>query len=144
MTGGCRCGALRYRLAPGLRPTVYACHCLDCQTWSGSAFTENAWLPREAISLDGPAATYTHDTPRGFVSEQVVCAVCHARICNASTAVPGLVVLRAGTLDASDRLEPVAHIWVRRKQPWLILPDGVPAWDETPPPEAFRAVLRRV
>ena len=37
--GGCRCGRVRYRVALPKLPNVYACHCRDCQTWSGSAFS---------------------------------------------------------------------------------------------------------
>ncbi len=29
-----------------------------------------------------------------------------------------------------DELRVFAHIWVKRKQPWLTLADGVPIWPE--------------
>jgi len=51
--GGCRCGAVRYRLASTQLPRAYACHCLDCQTWSGSAFSLNALLPEDGFSVSG-------------------------------------------------------------------------------------------
>ena len=63
------------------------------------------------------------------------------RIFNTKTARPGFVVLRAGTLDRSDELDVVAHIWVKRKQAWIAIPDGVPHWDESAPPEAMAAAL---
>lgn len=43
--GGCRCGAVRYVLALDTLPRTYACHCRDCQTWSGSAFSQQTFLP---------------------------------------------------------------------------------------------------
>jgi hypothetical protein len=53
-------------------------------------------------------------------------------------------VVRAGTLDRSDELEVVAHIWVKRKQPWLKLPAEVPAWSEAAPvAELLRALAPR-
>ncbi|WP_256262359.1 GFA family protein [Pseudomonas gingeri] len=55
--------------------------------------------------------------------------------------LPGLHVLRAGTLDNSPALQPVAHIWVQHKQAWLTLPDGIPSWPRSPTPEAFAAAL---
>lgn len=140
--GACRCEAVTYTVKTENLPTIYACHCVDCQTWSGSAFAEHALLPEEAIDISGPTTVYTHTGVGGFVSRQIVCEVCHTRICNSNSAVPGMLVLRAGTLEASDRLEPSAHIWVKRKQPWLVIPVGVPSWEETPSPLEFGAALQ--
>ena len=132
-TGGCRCGAVRYALALEALPRTYACHCRDCQTWSGSAFSQQTFLPEASLSVIGPLVVYELATPSGRVSTQRMCSVCHTRIYNSNSARPGIVVVRAGTLDRSDELDVVAHIWVRRKQPWLSLPEGVPAWPEAAP-----------
>ena len=37
--------------------------------------------------------------------------------------------LRAGTLDDTSQVLPAAHIFTRTKQPWFVLPDGVPAFE---------------
>ena len=139
--GGCRCGAVRYTLALDALPKTYACHCRDCQTWSGSAFSQQAFLPEAALSVTGPIAVYELTTPSGSKSIQRVCAVCHARVYNSNSARPGIVVVRAGTLDRSDELEVVAHLWVKRKQPWLEIPSGVPAWSESAPVAELLAAL---
>ena len=36
----------------------------------------------------------------------------------------GLVRVRGGTLDDASWLRPTRHIWTRRKQPWITLPEG--------------------
>jgi hypothetical protein len=131
--GGCRCGAVRYTLAVDALPRSYACHCRDCQTWSGSAFTLQTFVPEAALSVSGPLTVYDMVTPSGNQSRQRMCPVCHTRIYNTNSARPGVVVVRAGTLDRSDELDVVAHIWVKRKQPWLTLPPDVPAWPESAP-----------
>ena len=64
---------------------------------------------------------------------QRMCSACHARIYNTNSARPNVAVVRAGTLDRSSELRVVAHIWVKRKQPWLTLADGVLAWPEAAP-----------
>ena len=141
--GGCRCGAVRYTLALSALPRTYACHCRDCQTWSGSAFSQQTFLPEAALSVAGPVVIYEMTYPSGRVSTQRMCGVCHTRIYNANSARPGFVIVRAGTLDRSDELDVVAHIWVKRKQPWLTLPAGVPAWPEgAPPAELLRALAQ--
>ena len=35
--------------------------------------------------------------------------------------------VRVGTLDEPDRLPPDIHIFTSTKQPWVVLPPGVPA-----------------
>ena len=142
--GGCRCGAVRYTLALDVVPRTYACHCRDCQTWSGSAFSQQTFLPETALEVQGPVVVYELTNASGRISTQRMCGVCHARIYNTNSARPGVVVVRAGTLDRSDELEVAAHIWVKRKQPWLALPDGTPAWEEGAPlPELLKALAPR-
>jgi hypothetical protein len=139
--GGCRCGAVRYRLAVEAMPPAYCCHCLDCQSWSGSAFTEQAIVREGSIEVSGPTVEYSFRNYSGSTSRQFVCGVCHTRIYNVNTARPGIILVRAGTLDASDRIEPRAHIWVKRKQPWVVLPEGLPVFEEGAPLEAWREIL---
>ena len=139
--GGCRCGAVRYTLAMEALPATYACHCRDCQTWSGSAFSQQTYAPDDALSASGPIVVYELTTPSGRVSKQRMCGVCHTRIYNSNSARPGVVVVRAGTLDRSDELDIAAHIWVKRKQPWLTLPDGVASWPEGAPPAELAQAL---
>nr|AIA10448.1 glutathione-dependent formaldehyde-activating enzyme [uncultured bacterium] len=142
--GGCRCGAVRYTLALDALPTTYTCHCLDCQTWSGSAFSQQTFLPEAALDVTGPVVVYEFTTPSGNTSTQRMCGVCHARIYNTNSARPNVAVVRAGTLDRSNELRVLAHIWVKRKQPWLTLPEGVPTWPESAPAtELLHALAQR-
>ena len=38
LTGGCPCEAVRFEVS-AMQLLVYACHCTECQRWSGSAFS---------------------------------------------------------------------------------------------------------
>ena len=141
--GGCRCGAVRYKLALAALPRTYACHCHYCQTWSGSAFSQQAIVAESMFEVSGPLDVFGWKT-EDRVSRQRFCATCHNRLFNTNSARPGFIALRAGTLDDSDKLEVVAHIWVKRKQPWVIIPDGVPQWRENAPPmELAQALIPR-
>lgn len=143
IAGGCRCGACRYVVAGDAMPPVYCCHCRDCQTWSGSAFTQQAVIAIAAIEATGPVVTYSFQNPSGATSTQHICGTCHTRLWNTNTARAGIAVVRAGTLDASDTLVPRAHMWTSRKQPWLILDPAIPAWPESPAPAEFVAAIMR-
>ncbi len=142
--GGCRCGAVRYVLAAETMPPVYCCHCQLCQTWSGSAFSQQALIGDGAITVtQGQIAIYENVTASGGTSTQRVCGTCHTRLWNTNTARPGIAVVRAGTLDAAETLVPRAHIWTKRKQPWIVIAEEVPSWPENAPPAEFIAALGR-
>ena len=48
---------------------------------------------------------------------------------NYGGAADRLRFVRVGTLDDSGALPPDVHIYTRSKLPWVILPDGVPAFE---------------
>jgi hypothetical protein len=145
LEGGCRCGAVRYRVTVEKLPNVYACHCRDCQTWSGSAFSLQAILPENALEETGEPAIFELTSPTsGRTSRQRGCPVCFTRVFNTNSSRPGSVTLRAGSLDRSDELKVVAHIWTGRKMAGIVIPEGVPSWPETPPPADFVAALMRL
>jgi hypothetical protein len=142
--GGCRCGRIRYRLTAEKLPNVYACHCLDCQTWSGSAFSLQIFIPESQFELTGEPGLYELTSPEsGRTSRQRACPVCFTRIYNTNSARPGSVTLRAGTLDRSNDLNVVVHIWTKRKMAGIVIPDDVPSWPESAPPADFVAALVR-
>ena len=142
LKGGCRCGAVSYELASSGDLPVYCCHCLDCQKWSGSAFAEQAVIGESSIKVEGPVTRSPVTSRQGGQSIQYVCSICHSRIYSTNPTRPGIALLRAGTLDETDKLRPRAHVWVKRKQPWVTLPGDVPAFEEAPSPEEIRALLR--
>jgi hypothetical protein len=142
--GGCRCGRIRYRVKAERLPGVYACHCRDCQTWSGSAFSLQFIVPEEKLEVTGEPQLFELTSPDGSrTSRQRACPTCFTRVFNTNTRRPGLAVIRAGTLDRSDELRIVAHIWTRRKMDGIVIPDDTPSWPEGAPPEDFRAALNR-
>lgn len=143
ITGGCRCGAVRYTIAAERIDAVYCCHCTDCQRWAGSAFSEQAVIREDAINASGPVIEFTLTTPSGAQSHQRACGVCHNRLWNANSSRPGIVTVRAGTLDHNRTLSPRAHIWTKSKQPWVVLADDVPTFEENAPIAEFTAILTR-
>lgn len=142
LEGGCRCGRVRYRATADTLPNVYACHCRDCQTWSGSAFSLQFFHPDTLFEVTGEPALFQLTSPTsGRTSRQFACSVCFTRIYNTNSARPGFVTIRAGTLDRSDELKIVAHIWTKRKMAGVIIPDDVPSWPEGGTTAQFMAAL---
>lgn len=137
LTGRCRCGGVEYAIAMEALPATYACHCLFCQTWSGSAFALHALLPASLVDI----SEYAYAGEGGALSRHWSCPTCATRIANENGAVPGMIILRAGTLDRSGELVPAVHIWTSRKQPWVRIDKGVAAFEASLTPEEFGAAL---
>jgi hypothetical protein len=142
--GGCRCGEIRYSVKADKLPNAYACHCLDCQTWSGSAFSLQFIVPEDALTVTGTPHLYERPHPDGDrTSYQYGCAKCLTRVWNTNTRRPGLAVVRAGTLSNSDQISVIAHIWTKRKLTGIDIPADIPQWPEAAPPLDFIQVMSK-
>lgn len=130
--GGCLCGAVRYSIAVDAPSSCYACHCTDCQTQSGSALGLQMPVFEHLLSLEGELVTGTRTMPSGAAGTIHACAQCLIRIYASNSARPGIVILRAGTLDESKTLSPNAHLWVKSKQPWMVIPEDSVIYEEQP------------
>lgn len=132
LAGGCLCGAVRYTLREGFRFRPYACHCTDCQSRTGSAFSEHMLFVLTDMAITGELDAGDYAQSSGARSRIFGCARCKARIYATNDQRDGLASLRCGTLDASASLVPAAHIWVRSKQPWIRLPESAVTMDQQP------------
>jgi hypothetical protein len=129
LEGGCDCGAVRYRLlsAPMF---VHCCHCRDCQRQTGSAFVLNALIETERIAtLSGETHGLAMRTDSGRPHQIHRCTKCQTALWSVYGGLQQLRFVRVGTLDDPTALKPDVHIFTRSKQPWVALPDGVPAFE---------------
>jgi hypothetical protein len=129
--GRCACGAVRYRL--NAKPLiVHCCHCTWCQRESGSAFAVNAAIEASLVELlQGQPAKTTLPSASGKGQVFWRCAGCGVTVwSNYPQAGPHIHFIRVGTLEEPSRMPPDIHIYTSTKQPWVILPDGVPAVPE--------------
>lgn len=129
LEGGCACGALRYRLKT---PPMFTncCHCVDCQRQVGSAFVINAIIETDRIDIhSGHVAASRMPTDSGRIHDIYRCTRCGTGMWADYGGRPQVRFVRATTLDEPAALSPDAHIFTRSKLPWVILPDGVPAFD---------------
>jgi hypothetical protein len=126
--GGCTCRHVRYRMTS--RPMfVHCCHCRWCQRETGTAFALNAMIEADRVELLSGEVEMV-DTPSASGKGQRIwrCPVCRVAVwSNYAGAGDGVRFMRVGTLDEPDRLPPDIHIFTMSKQPWVILPEGVPA-----------------
>lgn len=129
--GGCTCRHVRYRMKS--HPMfVHCCHCRWCQRETGTAFALNAMIEADRVELTS-GEVESVDTPSNSGKGQKIwrCPVCYVAIwSNYAGAGDKVRFMRVGTLDEPDRLPPDIHIFTMSKQPWVILPEGVPVMRE--------------
>ena len=131
LEGGCDCRLIRYRMqtAPLI---VHCCHCRWCQRETGTAFALNALIEAERVTHLGPEPEVI-DTPSQSGRGQKIarCPTCRIAVwSNYGGAGPIIRFVRVGTLDTPDALRPDIHIYTASRQPWVQLPQGVPAVPE--------------
>jgi len=120
-TGGCQCTAIRYELT-GLPKMLYACHCGDCQKQSASAFGMSLIMARDDVNfLRGQAQLKTWDTQGddGAIKRCAFCPDCGTRMFHATEQEDAPISIKAGSLDDTLWLQPVAHIWLQSAQHWV-------------------------
>jgi hypothetical protein len=126
IAGGCQCGALRFELRA--KPLfTHACHCLNCRRRSGTAFGLNTFVLRADLTVSSGTLAERRTSPRTTV---YLCADCGTTIFSGSTRFPSTYIVRGGTIDDPSLVVPQAHVWVKRKHPWISVPYDTPSFDE--------------
>jgi len=130
LEGGCDCGAVRYRVtrAPMI---VHCCHCRWCQRETGASFALNAMVEAEHVELLTGTPELV-DTPSESGKGQIIarCPTCRIAVwSHYAGAGDKACFVRVGTLDEPDRLPPDIHVFTASKQPWVLIPEGTPAFE---------------
>jgi hypothetical protein len=111
-TGGCHCGAVRYRVLAHPR-AVNACHCDDCKRLSGGPFGLYLHIDKGALDIrTGQFDVFRRTGGSGNQISVVRCRACGSRMWHLPDVAPELVILCAGTLDHSAWAVPASHIYV--------------------------------
>ena len=120
ITGGCQCGAVRYRLSAEPKSTL--CHCRMCQRATGGVFAALCMVQKSELTrTSGAPALYASSN----VAERGFCAVCGTPLTFAYHAKPTIEVT-TGSLDHPEAAPITEHFGVESRLPWLQLGDGLP------------------
>ena len=124
-TGGCLCGAVRYRATEMSRAGL--CHCRMCQKASGAPIV--AWLVVPVASF-----TFTAGTPLAYRSSEKAfrrfCGACGSQLTFSLAKDPRDIDINLATLDHPEKVEPQYHIYTSTRLPWLDIHDALPRFTE--------------
>ncbi|MFL9842562.1 GFA family protein [Sphingomonas sp. ST-64] len=122
VTGGCQCGAVRYR-ATAMLDNAHLCHCRMCQKATGGLFSALVAAPNDALE-------WTRGTPAAFRSSDHVdrgfCAACGAPLTYRD--LQGKHTnLTIGSLDDPAAFPPRRQMGSESRLPWF---DSLPTLED--------------
>lgn len=129
ITGGCLCGAVRYKIIGDLRDVVN-CHCSKCRRFHGNfgaytsikvadlTFAEQGGL-KWFVSTDDE----TPNVRRGFCVECGSSLFWHPQD-------QEKIAVAAGSLDSPTNLNTIGHIWLSQRGDYYDIHDDLPKFEK--------------
>jgi hypothetical protein len=128
-TGGCLCGAVRFRVTA--KPLIaYYCHCTMCQRTTGGPFQTAATVLIESFAFTkGEPRTY--ESSPGFV--RLSCGECGSALGMQAKDNHKLASVHLGCLDDPNAIRPELHLFTSTQVSWCAMADGLPRHLELSP-----------
>ena len=121
-TGGCLCGAVRYRAtAAPIRGVI--CHCPMCRRHSGAPALSFVHFPANAFSWERGAPRLYQSSEfarRGF------CETCGSTLSMHEDVLADRMLVAVGSLDEPGRVRIDDHVWTKDQVSWFRIEDGLP------------------
>ena len=130
VSGGCRCGAVRYAANVAEAEHHAICHCADCRASSGAPMM--AWLavPEDSFRLVAGTPTMFEGSPG---AQRYFCGTCGTGLYYVNEAMlPGIVDIQSSTLDEPEAFAPGAQIQHAERLRWVDGLTALPAFDRYP------------
>jgi hypothetical protein len=116
--GRCHCGQISFTALVNPQRVV-ACHCTDCQTFSGGPFRASVAVAADQVQLQGQPTEYVKTAASGNQRVQGFCGTCGTHLYATALNDRSTLGLRLGCVVERDQLPPVAQVWGQSAMPWL-------------------------
>lgn len=130
ISGGCRCGAVRYE-AEVTEPDRHGlCHCEDCRRSAGAPAV--AWLavPRDSFRVTRGEAVRWAGTGG---AERYFCGTCGTPLFYFNERmIPGIADIQSATLDEPEAFEPKAQIQCAERLGYMARLGEIPEFERFP------------
>lgn len=131
-SGGCLCGAVRYRATAAPLAAV-KCYCADCRRTSGTGHAAHVVMPAGAVEMTGPFNTYSSAADSGSTITRAFCPTCGTIVYSLNSSMPDTIHLRGSTLDDVNEISPQFSVYACRAPAWDPVSPQLPAFDKMPP-----------
>ncbi|MEO0913064.1 MAG: GFA family protein, partial [Pseudomonadota bacterium] len=127
-TATCTCGQLRITVS-GPPIGTGLCHCLACQSRTGSAFATLAVFA-EPYTVEGKATEYVRTGDAGAAFRFRFCPVCGSTVYHTEEGTSGSVAVAVGCLGDPNFPAPEASVYDSRRHHWVTLPDKTETFEK--------------
>jgi len=115
-TGSCLCGSVNYK--SNSDPLVIQnCHCDQCRKATGSVYLTNLFIKEENFEITGEVNNYTHLSDAGNNMTKYFCPNCGSQVFGKNSGRPGIITIRAGTVNEKDIIKPIRNLFLKSKVP---------------------------
>ncbi|RJF90349.1 GFA family protein [Sphingomonas cavernae] len=114
-SGGCLCGAVRYRVS-GPPQATSLCHCASCRRATGGPSLAWVIFLEDKVEITQGELAIFESSPgveRGF------CARCGTSLTYRRANRPGLFDVTTGSLDDPEAFPPGKEIWIEERLSWI-------------------------
>jgi hypothetical protein len=122
LTGGCLCGAVRYRLDAAPFDAGY-CHCTTCRRASGAPVLAFASVPRALFMV---TRGEPRSRPSSSFGERWFCGDCGTPLAMLVAHQPETIDFTIGSLDLPELVRPAFHLFFGEHIRWFNPSDTFP------------------
>jgi hypothetical protein len=110
------------------------CHCEDCRRASGAGHSAHLLVPETSVTVTGEVKGYQSAADSGNIVERFFCPTCGAAVFSRNPrAMPGMIALRASSLNDLEVFKPQMHVYVGRAASWDARDADLPTFEKMPP-----------
>lgn len=131
ISGSCLCGSVKY-VCSGEVVTAGNCHCFNCKKATGSAYSAVLFVPENSVEITGEIKYYESTGITGKSGSRGFCPNCGSQLIGKPAAFPGMLGIRAGTLDDLSQYTPQMDIFTSRSPDWDCMNPDLPKFAEMP------------
>ena len=124
ITGGCKCGAVRYEVSAEAKAYVI-CQCRDCQKFSGSGHMAVLMLPKEEFTVSGETTTFEYTGGSGDPVRHMFCPTCGCPVYGGPVGAE-VFMIRAGSLDDTGIFKPGMVVYSESAAHWDHVDAAIP------------------
>lgn len=129
-SGSCLCAGVRFAVL-GELPPAQVCHCGQCRKAQGTAFATNVPVRRDHFLLEqGADLLGSFESSPG--KHRVFCRTCGSPVYSRRDALPDILRIRLGLLDAPAGVRFEACYFVGDKAAWWPMDGQVPQFEAGP------------
>ena len=130
-TGSCYCGQMKYK-ASGDPAIKVQCHCRECKYIAGGSANVTIGMTEDGFEYTSgsPSKFQRSDLENGVTRE--FCGNCGTQMLSRAPALPGVMLIKVGTMDDPGLFSPDIAIFTKDIQGFHHIPDGMPAFEGMP------------